>query len=297
MTFSLSQNYDYYEREVFTLFDMFGIIGGVYEILTIVGYFMVKTVSSKLLYQHVLSKLYTVDESVFRRQNNSNSRAQVFSKKPFTCISSKSSVVSELNEREEQKDNDNSIRIFKEEEQKDHSKPSESFSKSFTRVSKTRSKESEDALEKLCRSMKSRRKYSYTAKNIIYLLLCCLKPPSKRLSSQELHSRLYLSGVSQLKYELDWVSLIKSLRELKLLTHITWTKQDISSHLRTLSLFHRDSFIPSPSPGKKYLQRKTSFMEVPAMGDEVGGFERVVEAVMEELKQEKDGGKVAEMLR
>lgn len=57
----LSQEYDLYERNVFTLFDMLGLLGGVYEICIITGCFLVNTLTKKLFYSSLLSNLYEIN--------------------------------------------------------------------------------------------------------------------------------------------------------------------------------------------------------------------------------------------
>jgi hypothetical protein len=58
--FMLSQEYDLYERDVFTFFDMLGLLGGVYEICIITGSFFVNSLAKKLLYSSLLSNLYQI---------------------------------------------------------------------------------------------------------------------------------------------------------------------------------------------------------------------------------------------
>ena len=54
-------NYDSYERQVFSVLELFGSLGGLLEIFIIVGGFFVGTLSSKLFNYSVIQSLYHVD--------------------------------------------------------------------------------------------------------------------------------------------------------------------------------------------------------------------------------------------
>jgi hypothetical protein len=60
--FSLSNRYDVYERNVYTIFDMLGQLGGVFEILFILGSYVVPFISRKMFYNSLISDLYYVEE-------------------------------------------------------------------------------------------------------------------------------------------------------------------------------------------------------------------------------------------
>lgn len=73
--FILSQEYDLYERSVFTLFDMLGLLGGVYEICIITGCFLVKTLTKRLFYSSLLSNLYEIKTSEYSEMEVKESAA------------------------------------------------------------------------------------------------------------------------------------------------------------------------------------------------------------------------------
>jgi hypothetical protein len=58
--FKMSQISEVYERTVFTLFDMFGLLGGVFGILSTFGFIIVSSLSVKLFNNSLLSKLYQI---------------------------------------------------------------------------------------------------------------------------------------------------------------------------------------------------------------------------------------------
>lgn len=69
MFFKLSQISDSYERSVFTLFDMFGLLGGVFGILSSFGGIMVSLISVKLFNNTLFSQLYQIKVKNKERNN------------------------------------------------------------------------------------------------------------------------------------------------------------------------------------------------------------------------------------
>lgn len=59
--FHLSQEYDLYQRSVFTFFDMFGQFGGMYQILVLFGSILVSKASTMQFKNSILSRLYHVE--------------------------------------------------------------------------------------------------------------------------------------------------------------------------------------------------------------------------------------------
>ena len=62
ITFKLDKVTEEYERIVYSILDMFGYIGGLYDFISLVGFFFVSGIQSKLLYNQILSKLYQVED-------------------------------------------------------------------------------------------------------------------------------------------------------------------------------------------------------------------------------------------
>lgn len=78
--FVLSQEYEEYERTRFTFLDVWGLIGGIFEICRIVGFYTVSFTSSHQFYNSLLSRLYHV-EAAEDKSNKVNPKAdKTFSK-------------------------------------------------------------------------------------------------------------------------------------------------------------------------------------------------------------------------
>ena len=61
-----------FERSVFGFLELTGNIGGVFEILSIIGGFLIGGFSGKMFLYSILSKLYQVQEPEDRNINDSN---------------------------------------------------------------------------------------------------------------------------------------------------------------------------------------------------------------------------------
>ena len=61
ITFVKDYNYNAYERKVFSLLDVFGNIGGVFEILKIIGGILVGSFAERFFNYSIISNLYQVD--------------------------------------------------------------------------------------------------------------------------------------------------------------------------------------------------------------------------------------------
>ena len=55
---SLSQQVDQYNRSVYSFWDMFGFIGGIYGVLHSIGYLLFNSILKRIFYSDLLSKLY-----------------------------------------------------------------------------------------------------------------------------------------------------------------------------------------------------------------------------------------------
>jgi hypothetical protein len=145
--FKLSQKSEHYERTVFTLFDMFGMLGGIFEILSKFGMYFVSLFSVKLLNNILFSKLYQirVDKAPSFQLNTRNHGNKLLEK----------SFNTEMNKYEENK---TSLNI--------------SHTGNESEVLDICSQNNEELLENVKKELINRRQYSYSFKNIFYSLFC-----------------------------------------------------------------------------------------------------------------------------
>lgn len=62
INFFIDQSEDFYQRKVYNFFDLTGQIGGLYEILSIIGGIFVAFFADKILMLSLMSKLYQVED-------------------------------------------------------------------------------------------------------------------------------------------------------------------------------------------------------------------------------------------
>ena len=74
--FTLDQQVDQYQRTVYSFLDLFGFVGGIYELLKILGQSIVTFFTSNLLYFSILSNLR--DSSKMNNDASDHKEGQVF---------------------------------------------------------------------------------------------------------------------------------------------------------------------------------------------------------------------------
>ena len=84
---TLSQQVDQYNRSVYSFWDMFGFIGGIYGVLHSIGYLLFNSILKRVFYSDLLSKLYhaetlhqNTESQAFKLQNknfDNNSSSQI----------------------------------------------------------------------------------------------------------------------------------------------------------------------------------------------------------------------------
>ena len=63
LEFYLDQESEIYQRSVFTLFDMIGLVGGIYTVFSILSSYLMSFITERLLMDSLLSKLYFVEQN------------------------------------------------------------------------------------------------------------------------------------------------------------------------------------------------------------------------------------------
>ena len=58
---TLNQQVDQYNRSVYSFWDMFGFIGGIYGVLHSIGYLLFNSILKRIFYSDLLAKLYHVE--------------------------------------------------------------------------------------------------------------------------------------------------------------------------------------------------------------------------------------------
>ena len=72
LEFYMDQESEIYQRSVFTLFDMIGLVGGIYTVFSILSSYLMSFITERLLMNSLLSKLYIVEQNQNFINNNNN---------------------------------------------------------------------------------------------------------------------------------------------------------------------------------------------------------------------------------
>ena len=145
-----------YQRTVFTILDVLGSLGGMFEILSIIGGVFVSTLTSKLFNYSILTSLYQVDTSKHNKDNWNKRKNQIvpLPDKSNKKLHEESKHPAPIDETNCYENSSNSARELN------------SYQNSWLKQS---------FISKARESMKNRRVYSYNTTDLCYNLLCCLK--------------------------------------------------------------------------------------------------------------------------
>ena len=72
LEFYLDHESEIYQRSVFTLFDMIGLVGGIYTVFSILSSYLMSFITERLLMDSLLSKLYFVEQNHNQEINLNN---------------------------------------------------------------------------------------------------------------------------------------------------------------------------------------------------------------------------------
>ena len=157
MTIRFQKDYDYdsYEREVFSLLDLFGNLGGLSEICTIIGGLFVGIFADRFFNYSIISSLYQIDPSRYN-----------YEMKDPNHDNGINLSINDLNDMPEN---------FKAEENKHEREINKRNILAFTSEPDQHDKvETKEELQDIATvSMSNRRLYNYNWKDFGYNLLCC----------------------------------------------------------------------------------------------------------------------------
>lgn len=171
----LDNKYQMIDRNVYTFGDLLGLVGGVYQILTICGLVVKGVLSSRIYAASLLSKLYQISEV----NQAASQTVKVFTKSQL--------FKSELSLKPQSKEGTKS----------DHTK--QVLSSEESRCSET--------TDRIIESIRKRRWYQFDWKVIIYSALCFLNFKCKNKCRMYDHRRVFTAGCSKFDHELDLVLL------------------------------------------------------------------------------------------
>ncbi|CAI2386528.1 unnamed protein product [Moneuplotes crassus] len=225
--FRLDKSTNEYERKIFSFGELLGLAGGFYGALLTIGSIFISVFSDRLYIGAVLGRIYKIDTSnakaPFGNMSNlhqSESQDVATRNLPSSIIDSQSYSSSRNNIRETSKDQD-----IPEQDQENLKK--------------------KKLLEKCENNMKARRPFSYGYCHIIQNFLCCIACRSKRkiFKTPNLQRHAYFTiGKHKLTQELDCITLIKTIKQLKILTQVLLTKEQ-----KFLIKYQRQNIINSAS--------------------------------------------------
>eukprot|EP00347_Sterkiella_histriomuscorum_P007363 403349230 len=217
--------YDIYSRQVYTFADLLSDMGGIYSSLFAFGALIVGLFSENLFYYQIIKDLYQVrPRKDWQNKNNSKNGERPKNSKPLENLTSQKSLIQatvknssiksqQLCQENNSIANDSSTKIEFENETKLTSRFNE---KSDNQQSST--------IEKIFNEIAGRINFKLSIKEILRLSFKCFRKQSKlkEQKDQDNNRNIYLfhKGVKKIDHEIDAISLMKLMKQVKLLTLI-----------------------------------------------------------------------------
>eukprot|EP00347_Sterkiella_histriomuscorum_P017330 403349798 len=232
----LDNQYEVYERRVYGISDLLGDIGGFKESLIMIGMLMVGFVQEKLFVSSILKHIYQIESSK-AINSDEDSKSQDNTSKHYSdtelgdnqssksrsnsvkTIRMQTSVTDETQKPKSEKSTKmkrNDFKLKKMEERIQSEKVADYFEKNATNLSQ---KEKENLTSTLLRRLR----FQYTLKDIFEFIFrcgCFMKKKNMILKKSMRKHALFVKGEDKLQDELDCVTLLKSIRSLKLLIQV-----------------------------------------------------------------------------
>lgn len=211
-------------RSSLGLLDIFGIAGGLSSLIAMIVGLFINSYAEKLYNYTIASDLYQVDSSLKPKKQvagiNTDEQIEFNKGSPHTVNRS----IYPLNSRHEsdQASHFNDISL---------TKPAIDKSNYGTQTSETAKIMRFDLLKNSFDSMKSRRRYNYTALDFCYNLCVCFKCKMKKKGDQLTaydRYQMYKQSADKLNLEFDAVEFTKSQRKLKMLAESLLDKRERS---------------------------------------------------------------------
>ena len=110
LEFYLDQESEIYQRSVFTLFDMIGLVGGIYTVFSILSSYLMSFITERLLMDSLLSKLYFVEQNHNQEINldnnvHCNKQSSIIPKSTLRSFRGIGDQIQTPDEKEEDKSN------------------------------------------------------------------------------------------------------------------------------------------------------------------------------------------------
>ncbi|CAI2387840.1 unnamed protein product [Moneuplotes crassus] len=216
-----------YGRKIFSLGELMGLAGGFYGSLLTIGSFFITVFADKLYVAALLGRIYKIDTNVEKEHLTGKTKVNPIEQKDLYSKDSPSSMA----DSKALKFRDN-LETCKQEMGEDP---------------EWNNTERNKLLEKCEKSMKERRPFTYGYYSIFQHFMCCVscKGDKKIRRRPELRRHAYFNvGKDKLARELDCVTLIKAIKQLKILTQVLLSREQ-----KFLIKYQRQNIIPSASSG------------------------------------------------
>ncbi|CAI2387341.1 unnamed protein product [Moneuplotes crassus] len=252
---------DIYERQIFSIGELMGQVGGFKESIMGIGTIFLTIFSERLFVGSVLRKIYQIDTWQEREKLDKSKRKEHLKNfKNRKLIFREDGRGIKVPYTKSEKFHANTFKVIKNANKEEICTIKKSLKDTEDKDSEVQKKDDADIkdsdyedikgeiLERCEKSMRERRVFKYGYFHIFHYLCCCRlvcrRKRNMRLMPYFRDQLYYNIGEEKLLEELDCVTIIKAVRQLKLLTAVLLTKKQ-----KFLMKFQRNNVIDSSSSG------------------------------------------------
>ncbi|CAI2380995.1 unnamed protein product [Moneuplotes crassus] len=215
-----------YERQVFTVADLLGNIGGIFSLLQSLAGIIVGMYADRVFKHSIISKLYTFDTDEIDNKSD-------LDEADLPCDSQK-----KINLKDNIYNGSYRQDFELEEDKKHDSEEDEGGEPQIPVVHKDKRCEiNEEEAHSLLNTMKGKRRYGYTPLDSLYGLFCIFKKKTWCRRRYK-NSQIYQKGLNRYCQDLDAANIVQNLHNLNLLMGIIFNDRQ-----RVLSKFSRERSI------------------------------------------------------
>ncbi|CAI2359482.1 unnamed protein product [Moneuplotes crassus] len=225
---------DTYERQIYSIGELLGQAGGFYGALVGIGSVFLFIFSERLFVSSVLRKIYQIDS--WQEKEKLDKKLRERHRKEYK------------NQFIQYKPDGRKVKVPYTQSEKFHHQAFEDIKRmNYLEANSEGNQFKENVLERCEQSMRERKVFKYGYKDILHYLFCCAfcrRKRSMRLKPGFREHLYFEIGQEKLLDELDCVTIIKAVRQLKLLTAVLLNKRQ-----KFLMKFQRNNVIDSSSSG------------------------------------------------
>ncbi|CDW89641.1 UNKNOWN [Stylonychia lemnae] len=219
--------YEIYERKVYNFADLLSELGGIYSSLFAIGSIFVMSISQNLFYSQIIKDIYQIKESSQDFIGNFRKQTTLERKEDKNTIIDKLKNLNTLNQTQKTDASIRELHQFQDDEEE------------------IKAQEAPSLLSRILFEIQNRLNVAFKIKNILKITLGLVTKNDLKMRKENQDFRqiyLFKKGVSKIDNEFDAISLLKLMKQVKLLSQVI-----LNPTQRLLLGFQRKNVLDSDS--------------------------------------------------